>query len=528
MTSLSLNQWVSLDSASLFKIIDHCTFKSDLLNKRPFHRLCSLMRKMGAQSLWIANPDTDAAVNYEIDCLKKHFKSVEITPYKLFFIQEKISNHKPFDIGQLTFLSCSVIINHSTLKRSDSYLLYSVTAIPKKYQKFKKKPKPLMNYYFHSFKNYKFSFFNSDSGETEFTISGVPFFQKNNVTSFCMQSALATILNNKSTKEELILPNHINEIYGIPKGQELEFDKNKTLNVISKQGGYAKELLFNQKDTKEIFRKLHNKFDWPPSSIIYPWMESEFPGFIIFSTRQSNALHVVPIIGHTLNTDSWQPEADIRYKKGIRFHFRPVSAWVDNLIIHDDNFGMYLCYPTSKLSEKKKGNYLTDHVLFVTEDVINFPPDKLEINLISSLRTMFENNKHVTKEKNPWLYRIIHELNAPLVSRTLVANKENYIKNVKKADSEKNRISKEILSLIHKVLPEKFWLTEITLPDLYIANKSTLISIVSELNTGKEIFLRFPKLCYITIDDKYYPFELSTGSHFQIYLKDSDIETFEW
>ena len=103
------------------------------------------------------------------------------------------------------------------------------------------------------------------------------------------------------------------------------------------------------------------------------------------------AFHVVPIIGHTLNTDSWQPEADIQYKRKVDLHFRSVSAWVDNFIIHDDNFGMYLCYPTSKLSEREKNiGYLVDFVLFITENEIDFPPDAVEINLISSIRQLFK------------------------------------------------------------------------------------------------------------------------------------------
>lgn len=554
MVKPTLRQWIPLESASLFKIITQCTFNStsltsDNLNKRPIHRLCSLMTKEGAQSLWIdeATPETDPEVKYEFTFLKKHFKTngikAKLWAYKLIFVKENITKFNKINYQKITFLSCSIIVNYMADRESNAYLLYSIASIPQKHNFIDGIAMPLMNYYFHSAKDYTLTFNDSNGKNRSFKIRSAPFFQKNGITSFCMQSALATILNNLSNNAKLILPNHINEIYGAPVGSELTFDKKKVLKVIKNKRLHAGQISFDQKNTEALFEFLFRKFGWPPSASIYPWMESGFPGFIVFHTR-SGVLHVVPMIGHTLNTDSWQPEADIRYSHVVRFHFRSVSAWVDNFIIHDDNFGMYLCYPTAKLSERKdvrykhkekgrtlrksKRKYLIDHIIFITRENIKLNPDTLEIDLISDIRSWFERNQNVSEEESYWLYKLINERKAPLVSRTLSVDKNDYMESLKKKDSEKKKIPRDLLKVIEKQLPNRFWLTEITLPDLYVANKSALISIVTTKNTDKQIFVRFPKLCYLLINREYFQIELPTSSHYRLFERPNDIPTYDW
>jgi hypothetical protein len=260
-------------------------------------------------------------------------------------------------------------------------------------------------------------------------------------------------------------------------------------------------------------------------------MESGFPGFIDFKTQKKYISHVVPILGHTLNTDRWTPEADIRYRRHVRYHFRPVSAWVDNFIIHDDNFGMYLCYPTSKFEEKKrKIGYLVEYVLFLTNEKIKDTPDKVEISSIEAIRQILKENKDVKPEINFWFHKLVNETSAPLVTRTLAADKSEYVKCLKKVDFERNRkISDTTVKKISKHIPDKFWLTEVSLPDLYTANKTDLVNIISDLNTGQIKFMRFPKICGLLksgrIIDVLY---LETGSHYDLYSQSSSVETFDW
>ncbi len=533
MTTPPIRTWLPLKNLSLFDIISQCTLQDPEINKRPFHHLCTLMRKMGAQSLWIDefNSKFDSEIAYEFNHLKSFVTDLsEINSYKLYFVKEQVTDRNKNDLSRLTFLSYSSIINYVSATTSNSYLLFSLVTVPKKYNLYDNKAVPLTNYYFHTIRDYQFTFRSFDGNNVNVEITGAPFFQKNDVTTFCIQTALATLLNQAENRDSLILPVHINEIAGLSKAQCLQggMDIKNTKQVIKKSGFFTQEFNFHVEDTDKLFNNLKKKYDLNPSGIIYPWMESGFPGFIVFETKKGD-LHAVPIIGHTLNTDKWDPEADIRYRRNVRNHFRSVSAWVDNYIIHDDNFGMYLCYPPDKLEEKKrKFGYLVHHVLFMTKSKAIRSPDRIEIDLIDLIRNILKEVVGLT-ENNPWLYKLKHDLNAPLVSRTIAVTSEKYFKHLKTPDSYNKVIHYRLRKKICEQLPDKFWLTEITIPDLYVANKTVLINYVSDLKTGDLLFIRLPKYCFIFSDeDELEIIELKTLGHFKLFSLERDHETFDW
>ncbi len=192
----------------------------------------------------------------------------------------------------------------------------------------------------------------------------------NGKTTFCAQTALATAINNISDEAKILLPNIVNKILGLsPKkaARKQGLHAFEMDNAIKKCGLNSIIFDMHAKVTERVLRRFRSEYDWAPSSIFYPWVESGFPGLLVFRTQAGK--HAVPVLGHTSNTDVWQPEADIQYQKTVKLHFRPVSAWVDNFIIHDDNFGMYFCYPTSKLAEKERRlGYRVDRAVFIMKD----------------------------------------------------------------------------------------------------------------------------------------------------------------
>ena len=57
----------------------------------------------------------------------------------------------------------------------------------------------------------------------------------------------------------------------------------------------------------------------------------------------------MPVIGHTFSEDMWVPDADNYFEKQ---KYYSSERWMSEFLIHDDNFGPYLCLPR---------NYLDDH-----------------------------------------------------------------------------------------------------------------------------------------------------------------------
>jgi len=120
-------------------------------------------------------------------------------------------------------------------------------------------------------------------------------------------------------------------------------------------------------------------------------------------------------------------------------------------------------------------------------------------------------------------------LSTPLVSRTLACKKSDYIRNLKNPDCFNKIIPVKLQEQITDHLPVNFWLTEITLPDIYLANKAVIINFISDLKNGDLLFFRFPKFCVLFKKGK--PpelLELNTLGHFNLYSIDHTVKTFDW
>ncbi len=145
------------------------------------------------------------------------------------------------------------------------------------------------------------------------------------------------------------------------------------------------------------------------------------------------------------------------------------------------------------------------------------------------MRNILNKFRGLTKEENPWLYKLKHELNAPLVSRTVAVNNTDYLNHLKTPDSLGKIIPYKTRKHICEHLPEKFWLTEISLPDLYVANKTVLINYISDLQSGKLLCFRFPKFCIIfRKTEEPEIIELDTLGHFKLFSLDHSTDTFDW
>src|SRR5207245_4114204 len=59
--------------------------------------------------------------------------------------------------------------------------------------------------------------------------------------------------------------------------------------------------------------------------------------------------HVLAVVGHTLNSDRWTPEARHGYGAFPISPYISTSAWADHFIVGDDNFGMYVTLPSESI-----------------------------------------------------------------------------------------------------------------------------------------------------------------------------------
>lgn len=481
---------------SFFRLIyDYCLEEryQPCIN-RALHRLCSLMRKMNAKTVVIEDIESSCSeIKDECLAIKAYYsRNIKIRAHKFTFLNKEIKNLK--EIPQLkdsSFLSSALIINFTDRNgKWKSYLFKAIVSIPEiNYAEFG--TIPLLNYYLHIYKTFRCKVSISEYDIHEFNIIGTFFCQQNSVTSVCAHASLCMTINNMNF-EKIGLPNPgivtaecVNKIVGIDH-RNIKFGINKD--------GLSKE------EIQEVLKKFELSITWTDffenpnveyNEYIYRYIESRCPVLLVFTT-DSTALHVVPVLGHTLNSDMWRPEAEPAYSvQDSRLNYRSAAAWVDHFIIHDDNFGMYLCLPVDTLKRvtlpKHDPTFRANFAVVVLPSGVTTPAWEVEWASVVIVKSLLQTLKKKEIDLDEWSNRIISSDNVhpprPIVVRTFLTTKENYAKSLEQADFQGNLFSESDKKKLVKDLPFRFWLSEITLPDLYTANKNKIIDFFMDLIT---------------------------------------------
>jgi len=243
----------------------------------------------------------------------------------------------------------------------------------------------------------------------------------------------------------------------------------------------------------------------PPEQIVYSYIESGIPVFLIFGTElekteeekeERKDAHVVSVIGHTFEPDAWWPEAEKDYYARLfgRKYLRS-TAWVD-FIIHDDNYGPFLTMPKEFLKidpdiykapeylkdlpidiQKKLEKERLDRIrkLKIWEVIVPFRKDirilaevaeAIAFKAITSEFWISEDTSKYTETTTKWKDRLLQHLkNGNLVLRTFL---------VKTSDLSKVFPAKKKIMAQEVFFPEKnnpiprlIWFVEISIPELF-------------------------------------------------------------
>ena len=446
---------------------------------RAFHRLCTLMRKMNVKTAVIEDINNDYSdIKEECLALKTYYGiDIEIIAFRFTFVSEEAASLKALSSAKAdSFLSSAIVIN---FKKPDgtwrSYLYSAIVTIPKISGHEKFGTVPLLNNYLHIFKTFQCDVSIADGELFRFNITGTFFGQQNGVTSVCAHASLCMTINNMQLPGVgMISPESINKIIGVD---------HKTVKFSPPREGLSKEeiLLVLEKNGLQI--TWSDFFENPNieyNEYIYRYIESKCPVLLVFATAGTSAQHIVPILGHTLNSDMWRPEAEPAYvpAQRNRLNYKSASAWVDHFIMHDDNFGMYFCLPVDALKRvtlpKYDPSFRAHFAVVVIPSGVSTPAWEAEWASIVIVKHILNLSKATL---DVWSARILNSDSAgrPVVVRTLLVNKDEYKKNLGRKDFADNDFTAADQEELVKDLPDIFWLSEISLPDLYAANKSKVI-----------------------------------------------------
>lgn len=536
---------------SFFSFINDLIFpEASGFTNPALHRLCSMMRKMGVESSIVEKlAEKDKIIAGEVEALSKYFgKKIDFYAYRLTFISEFLpSVESVANVKEESFLSSSVVINYLNPENNiwDAYIYKSVVTIPKVPSRLG--PIPLLNNFIHVYKVHDCEV-NYDHGKKrDYKITGSFFCQQNSKTSVCAHASLCMTINNMEGKSE-ITPEDINKIIGVDHvdnkmvtSTRSGLTKKETLDVLENFG-----LSFVIRD---YFSSNHEE-DY--NAFVYKYIEGRFPSLLVFTTSGSEA-HVVPVLGHTLNTDMWGPEAEANYNAISEANYgdipsnslnvaTPASAYVDHLIIHDDNFGMYFCLPVDSLKKivlpKHDPYFRIFYAIAIIPNGVTTPAWEAEWASVAITKSILEQRSEDSLDN--WCKRLA-SMNRPWVVRTFLVTKGDYSISLDEKDFEENELTLQQKESILNNLPEIFWLSEISLPDLYTANKHKIIDVYYPTDCkpldkkydeihNRWIQVRAPHALLIRSDecDSFDVLELSIQSHVPLFHFKTQIETLEW
>jgi hypothetical protein len=338
-----------------------------------------------------------------------------------------------------------------------------------------------------------------------FAITGVLYAQQNDLTFVCahvsLRSALACMLPAAD-----VTYGRLNALAGI------DHQKRKVGNGHG-LGPLEIENILNSLGVnfEKIVHEPRQQLDLPTEfqRDLYGFIESGCPALVGFEfdepTPGPNGAprHVIPVIGHTFNEDTWVPDAQRAYFGGKLSYF-PSESWLSTYVIHDDNFGPYYCLPRHFL---KKNNFRIIYGLKAQATLFNaVEAEAIGFDFIGAIVKRFP------RLGQDWYDRFaVFQRCDLLVLRTALVRKADYLVHLRSLSSRDGAmLEPALVQKFQDHLPESFWMVEASAPELFASSRrkfgevllSAQLPVSKPLNLSLLLAARVPGLVMIRQQDK--------------------------
>ncbi len=300
-----------------------------------------------------------------------------------------------------------------------------------------------------------------------FSIQGVLYAQQNNKTNVCAHVALRTVL-------ACMLPDgdigygRLNNLAGVD---------HKEKKVGGEFGGLGSEQIeLILKGLNISFKTLINE---PGKGVnlpaeyqhsLYGFIESGCPALLGFELEDAGApdkdpsRHIIPVIGHTLNEDTWVPAAQRSYFHKDLGYFSS-ERWLSSYVVHDDNVGPYFCLPRHYLRQER------------IRIIIGLQQGSPKIDAVEAeatgLRYATRLCHQLPQRVGYWFNRFqAFGKDSMLVLRTILIQRidyENHLRDIKSRDGK--QLEDSIRKTFIQNLPDQFWMVEVSAQELFPVNR---------------------------------------------------------
>lgn len=512
---------------------------------KPLRRILSLMRLANCQSFvletrtwkkcgnngnacWSSYETSKQSCSDYIENLcHYHCEFHEKICYRLSFFKKKIAKHDEIpSLSNDDFIGYC-IVHKDTFKdkfnkeRRRIYVTESVIDLP--------------------FRKGRYTVIGSETVEqlvcgVKFSVKGNYFAQQNGITNNCANAAIKMALRGKYPD---ITAERINEIRGV-----------KHKEKAGSRGMKAKEICEAIKSLTVLDSYVLKSADLATPDlmrIIYHAVESRLPVILLISVAnrgkkkpQQNNGHAIAVKGHSFNEHNW-------WSYGLTFYFAgkenlayfPSSLWCDNFIIQDDNMGPYYLLPVkflvgeySPYCSGQKNNFFGNLLKVFKKNENSWLVSPYEIIIPYSKRMWFFKTQVLQVE--PWALSILNGIvknllkettalndkplsryftkyheNSSLIFRTYAIRKEKYLKHLSDDTNLSEHVERDVFD---SVLPDSFWLTEISIPEVFWINKKKVGEIVTDPNMFAQdeesgvVYVRILNNLFFKKDGQFVPF----------------------
>lgn len=440
------------------------------------HRVFSLARKLRAKTLVRERlAAEDWLDDYCEVAVRRWGQGFEAQAWRLSFFDVRFLSRPAIGrVPKESYLGYAVVVKGATASRSVSpYVHESVIKSPE-----------LLNNYVHCQ-----GLFEQKIDGSRFQLNGSYFSQQNGLTGCCVHAALRNALMNLPQGcAEKLTDRAMNDVLEIgPEEASQGLTSQHAIRVVQERG---------------LSAHAHNFLDYPEltyTHFAHAFLESGFPVLLSFTTQNADEPgHIVAVAGHTLNTDVWYPEASLAYfvtfprKEFVTFpskgyFYLSSSCWIPHLVVQDDNYGMYSCLSSECL--RKEAGPDKDPSCRAAYGIGILPQRVSREPLMAELRAVV------------LLVRVLHAVGAPGVRwldelrdsvldrgrapvlRTVLMPKTEYVEHIMESqDWQGDPLPEDLVRAVAQTLPELCWMVEVSIPELYTANRSKLGEILVDVN----------------------------------------------
>jgi hypothetical protein len=301
-----------------------------------------------------------------------------------------------------------------------------------------------------------------------FTVTGALYAQQNDKTFVCAHAALRTVVSAAShrdidypTMNQWIGVDHQSRQLGSGAStHESGLDRSEMERIL-RQAGLELATVVHEPGRLEFPGEFQRE--------LYGVIESGMPALLGFELDAAPDLaspgrHIIAVLGHTLNEDTWVADAARAYFDG-GLQYYSSENWLSTYVVHDDNFGPYLCLPRHFL--RKKNFRLQIGVLRFAVELTAIEAEAIGLNFCNVLAQAF------AREQPGWLGRFaaFAESNL-LVLRTLLLTRDEYLGHLRDSLAWNSDHHHSVaVARIAETIPEQFWMVEASAPELFSASR---------------------------------------------------------